>query len=230
MALLGKAALAMWWDIAPEVRAEFEHWHSHEHFPERLGVPGFLRASRWRAADGGEGFFVVYELATHEVLGSPRYLERLNAPSPWSRQLMPHHRHMVRCQCHVLESQGGHPAGHALTVRLSPRPGAEDTLRATLKARLRHWVTQPGVVGAHLLRHDAPAIATTTEQQIRGGDRVADWILVVTGYDGAALDALAAGEAGPAGLAALGAQDGATPARFTLSYSALSADVADAAG
>ena len=58
MALLGSAALAMWWDMAPEARADFEDWHSHEHFPERLGIPGFRRGSRWCSAAGGEGFFV----------------------------------------------------------------------------------------------------------------------------------------------------------------------------
>lgn len=225
MALLGKAALAMWWDIAPEIRSEFEHWHSHEHFPERLAIPGFRRATRWRSADGSEGFFVVYELADHEVLASAPYLERLNAPSPWSRRLMPHHRHMVRCQCHVLESHGGHPASHALTVRLSPRPAQESALHAALEARMRDWVLQPGLVGAHLLRHDAPAIAATTEQQIRGGDATADWILVVTGYESAALDALAHGEAGDAALESIGAQAGAVGARFTLSYTAQPGDV-----
>lgn len=45
--MLGSAAVAMWWDIAPEMRAEWEDWHSHEHMPERLGIPGFLRGSRW---------------------------------------------------------------------------------------------------------------------------------------------------------------------------------------
>ena len=47
MALLGKAAIAMWWDMAAHWRAEFEDWHSHEHFPERMGIPGFRRGSRW---------------------------------------------------------------------------------------------------------------------------------------------------------------------------------------
>ena len=56
MALLGQAALAMWWDMAPEQRTEFQDWHSHEHFRERLAIPGFRRATRWSAADGGEGF------------------------------------------------------------------------------------------------------------------------------------------------------------------------------
>ena len=53
MGLLGQAALAMWWEVADEWRQEFEDWHTHEHFPERMGVPGFLRGSRWASADGG---------------------------------------------------------------------------------------------------------------------------------------------------------------------------------
>ena len=39
------AALAMWWCMAAPVRAESQHWHTHEHFPERLSLPGFRRAS-----------------------------------------------------------------------------------------------------------------------------------------------------------------------------------------
>jgi hypothetical protein len=41
MALLGKAAVAMWWDILPPQREEFQEWHSREHFPERMGIEGF---------------------------------------------------------------------------------------------------------------------------------------------------------------------------------------------
>ena len=46
MPLLGQAALAMWWDMAPSARSDFEDWHAHEHFPERLGIPGFHRGTR----------------------------------------------------------------------------------------------------------------------------------------------------------------------------------------
>ena len=99
------AALAMWWDMAPAMRDAFEHWHSHEHFPERLALPGFRRASRWADAGAGEGFFVLYELATYEALTSPEYLARLNAPSDWSRRMMPHHRNMVRSQCRLLQAR-----------------------------------------------------------------------------------------------------------------------------
>lgn len=183
MAMLGKAAIAMWWDIAPAWRAEFEDWHTHEHFPERMGVPGFLRGTRWTSAQGGEGFFVLYELEAYETLVSPGYLQRLNAPTPWSTKLMPQHRNMIRSQCRVVESVGGGLARYALTIRLSPLPGSEEALRAYLKAHAAAAAAQPGLSGAHLIVTDTPAMNATAEQKIRGGtDRAADWIYVVNGY------------------------------------------------
>jgi len=189
MAMVGAAALAMWWDMAPSMRDEFEHWHTHEHFPERLALPGFLRASRWADANGGDGFFVVYELQEHASLSSSEYLARLNAPTPWSRKLMPHHSNMVRSQSVVLESRGGVTAKHALTIRFSPADAEAD--RESLRNFIASIATQPGIAGAHLLRTQAPKVAATVEQQIRGSaDREADWIFVACGYDRAVVDAL----------------------------------------
>lgn len=226
MALAGQAALAMWWDIAPEVRADFEHWHAHEHFPERLAIPGFLRASRWRSADGGDGSFVLYELADHAVLHSPAYLARLNAPSPWSTRLMPHHRHMVRSQCHVLESRGGVTARCALTVRLAPEGGREAELRAALRRLVESVPSQPGMAGLHLLRHEGPRIAATAEQRLRGlADGAADWVLIVSGYDRVALDELCTRELDDQALAAMGAAAGSARGRFELAYAAVGTDV-----
>jgi len=226
MPMLGQSALAMWWDMAPAMLADFEHWHSHEHFPERLGIPGFRRASRWRDARGGEGVFQMYELEGYEVLSSPHYLERLNAPTPWSTRMMPHHRNMVRSQCNVLESHGGVTARHALTVRLSPASEDGEGLRQSLRPLLFDLAGRAGLTGAHLLRHRAPPIALTTEQKIRGGDTFADWVLVATGYDAAVVEALAQGELGEAALVAMGAVPGAVHGFFQLSYSATPADVA----
>jgi hypothetical protein len=82
----------MWWDMAPGHRAEFEDWHSHEHFQERVSIPKFRRASRWADVSGGEGFFVMYELDDYATLTSSHYLARLNNPTPCSKTMMPHHR------------------------------------------------------------------------------------------------------------------------------------------
>jgi hypothetical protein len=187
MALLGRGALAMWWDMEPAMRAEFEDWHTHEHFPERLSLPGFRRASRWADADGGAGFFVMYELSARDDLASPEYLARLNAPTPWSRKLMPHHRNMVRSQCAVLESEGAMTASHVLTIRFSPASEPQ-SVREALRRTARDLAKTRGIAGAHLLRTDAPALAATVEQRIRGNaDTAADWIFLVCGYDAGVL-------------------------------------------
>ena len=192
--MLGQAALAMWWDMAPEMRAEFEHWHTHEHFPERLGVPGFLRASRWADAEGGPGFFILYELESHDVLSSPGYRARLDAPTPWSQRLMPYHANMVRCQTRVLQSVGGVTARHALTQRFEREEG--EAVSAKVAKHAGEGSQQPGIVGVHLLQTDTPAMAPTQEQRIRGlADATADFVLILTGYDPAALRACVDGAA-----------------------------------
>jgi hypothetical protein len=191
MALLGSAAIAMWWDIAPAQRIEFEDWHSREHFPERLNIAGFLRGSRWSSSN--DGFFVMYELETYDTLTSPHYLERLNNPTPWSTKMMSHHRNMVRSQCRVIASYGGGIGRSLLTVRVSPEAGQADAVRRALLDALRKVPLAIGLTGGHLLVTDTPQLAQTKEQAIRGGkDAVADWIMLVSGYDAQALDDLAA--------------------------------------
>jgi len=226
MALQGQAALAMWWDVPVHGRAEFEHWHAHEHFHERLSIPGFRRASRWASAEGGEGFFVMYELEDHAVLASPAYAARLNAPSPWSVRMMPLHRNMVRSQCRVLLSHGAVTARHALTIRLSPAEASSESFLRAFGELASSLPMRPGLVGLHLLRHEKPSLAVTTEQQIRGNaDRVADCVVVVCGYDTAVLRALGEGELGEAGLVALGAAPGTERHLYELAYSATPPDI-----
>ncbi|EKS38661.1 hypothetical protein [Afipia clevelandensis] len=218
MALLGKAAVAMWWDMAREQRAEFEDWHSHEHFPERLHLPGFLRGSRWAAADGGVGFFVFYELDAWETLTSPDYLARLNDPTPWSKKMMPHHRNMVRSQCRVIASHGGGIGGAMLTLRLSPQPAQASALSAHLRDVVARLPEKGSFTGAHLLHTDTPQAGQTEEQRIRGGDAAADWIVLVSGSSSDALQEIAHGLLAPKELEAEGAAPGALPGLFRLKY------------
>ena len=164
--MLGTAAVAMWWDVAPEVRTEWEEWHTREHMPERLAIPGFLRGTRWISSNS---YFVMYELDSPATLTGAAYLERLNNPTPWSRKMMPHHRNMVRSLCRVREGYGGGIANAMVTVRLSGK------------------IALPrgkGLTGVHLLEAQPMAgVPQTTEQEIRGGDATADWILLIGGYD-----------------------------------------------
>ncbi|WP_246509905.1 hypothetical protein [Bradyrhizobium glycinis] len=147
-----------------------------------MSIPGFRRGSRWTSTTDAEGFFVLYELAEYEVLTSKGYLDRLNAPTPWSTKMMPHHLGMVRSQCRIVGSFGGGVAGSLATIRLSPQAGREAELQARLIDTLAALAQRPGVTGAHLLVMDTPRMgAPTREQQIRGGDGAADWIVLLSG-------------------------------------------------
>jgi hypothetical protein len=218
MSLLGDGALAMWWDVEPSMCSEFEDWHSHEHFPERMSIPGFRRASRWTDTKHS-AFFVLYELATYDTLTSPAYLERLNNPTAWSVKMMPHHHNMVRSQCRVIESYGGGVARSMLSIRISPEFAQEETLRSRLRDVLCDVPLRAGLTGGHLLRTETPAIARTTEQNIRGSDGVADWIVLVSAYDTQALHELLTRELNQAALVAAGARPAQIAGLYDLSYS-----------
>lgn len=205
MALTGKAAVAMWWHIAPEQRAEFLDWHTHEHFPERLHIAGFQRGTRWASEDDETGFFVMYELSDREVLAGPAYLARLNDPTPWSVKMMPHHAGMVRSLCEVTASAGAGVGRYMLTLRVSPAAERTLQLRTYLEELVATLTTHPGVTGAHLLKKgDLGQVAQTQEQRIRGRDRTADWVFLVCGYDVESLRSLLAAELAPSMLTTQG--------------------------
>lgn len=182
--MLGRAAVAMWWNVAPETQEEFEDWHTHEHMPERLAIPGFLRGTRWKALDGAPSYFILYEVARASVLTGPDYMARLNDPTPWSRKMMPHHLGMVRSLCRVHASVGGLIGGVLARIRYSPaRRGARAIADWLAHERLPALAQRKGLLGGCVLRAQPQSgLPTTTEQKIRGGDRTADWVLLISGY------------------------------------------------
>jgi hypothetical protein len=172
----------MWWDVAPEMQSEFEDWHTHEHMPERLAIPGFLRGSRWIAASGEPSYFVLYETSSIATITRGAYVRRLNHPTSWSRKLMPHHRNMVRSLCRIRASYGGGLSGFMGTLRFSQS--------SSVSKAIRKLPQRKGLGSACWLRAlSAADTPRTAEQAIRGGDRRADAVLLVGGYDADAVGA-----------------------------------------
>jgi hypothetical protein len=205
--MLGQAAITMWWDIAPDMQAEFEDWHTHEHMPERLGIPGFLRGTRCIAYSGEPSYFVLYEAMRLATLTGGAYLERLNHPTPWSRKMMPHHANMVRSLCRVRASFGGVLSRAMATIRFS---------EASLGEALPDLAARKGLTGAHLLESRPITGPQTTEQKIRGKDARADQVLLICGYDV---------EAVKKALAAYGALPGAVQGLYCPAYSLSARDL-----
>jgi hypothetical protein len=164
LALTGDALLALWHDIEPDAQEEYMEWHTREHMPERLSIPGFTvgkqlinhEFSRYR-------YGTIYGGTSLEVFHSPAYLERLNNPSAWSLRVQPTFRNFLRVACLRLASRGVGEGGAVATVRLDFVAGAgEAELRAGADALAAALLAIKGVCCAHvaLARAEVSGIRT----------------------------------------------------------------------
>jgi hypothetical protein len=141
--------------------------------------------------------------------------------------MMPHHLNMVRSQCRVEASFGGGVAGLLATIRLSPQQGKQSILKTRLVEDLGELASRPGLSGGHLLITDTPqTIAPTTEQQIRGADGAADWIVLVSGYDPEVLQRVVSDRFSSPALHLAGAHEKSVVGLHRLAFTMTSADVA----
>jgi hypothetical protein len=169
MNLAGSGAVCIWHDLTPEATDEFYQWHNREHMPERVGIPGFLRGRRYIAIAGAPAYFTLYEAESAELLGGSDYLDRLNAPTEWTRRMMPSFRRVSRSICRVAYSDGVGQGGFMLTQRFelaaADRAGTIETLRTR---QLPALAERKGVAGVHLcLADEAISRIETTERKAR---------------------------------------------------------------
>jgi hypothetical protein len=175
-------ALVVWHDVPPGFEGELDAWYQREHLPERLAVPGFRSARRYRGTGGGPGFLALYETDDVGILASPAYLARLADPTPATQAVMPNFRNMVRCAC-TLEQDEGRGIGGTLAVLASatrPEPPRIDS---------------PQVQRVRLLRTERAATQVRNPEAARRPqpDALVDWILLVEAIGEAPLERALAG-------------------------------------
>jgi len=205
VALAGKGVLAIWNGIAAEAEADFIAWHIGEHIPERVAVPGFLRGRRYVAERGAPKYFNFYETETAATLVSPAYVERLNAPSDWTKRVVRHFLDTSRTICTVADSRGLGDGAAIATLRLK---AGQD--RSAFLTRIQDGIIAPlldaaAVVAVHLLEGQENANSgQTAEKALRSQpDQTADWILLIEAADIAPLEAALARHASQSALAAI---------------------------
>jgi hypothetical protein len=220
VALAGTGAIAIWNDITRDGRDDFYAWHVHEHIPERVAVPGFLRGSRYRAAaaDTSPEFFTLYEIRDPGIATSAPYLARLNAPTDWTRRATAHFRNTSRALTRVVRSEGAGTGGALATARFPETDEGQAALRAAMAgtALLADIARLPRVAAAHLCATDSAASAARTAESRERSDIVAAPIgaLMIEACDAAA--AAAAMEVALRKLKIVGA--GAVSGTYVLEY------------
>jgi hypothetical protein len=127
----------------------------------------------------------LYNVKDSDVLASQTYLEHLNHPTEWTRQVMPALRKMNRSVCRVAASSGFGAGCYLQTIRFSPESGRGTHLRGVLTSEAQSLAHHRGLCAAHLLIADQDRSRTPTrEASLRADpDAVADWVLLVEGYD-----------------------------------------------
>jgi len=143
------AFLALWNDVDPARDAEYEAWHTFEHVPERVASPGFVAGRRYRAAERAtQRYFTLYALDSLDALRTPRYVDLVERPTPWSQRMRPALRDLRRCACDLLAYQGRGRGGAIATLVLD---ADAETLDAAATAReLAELVELDGVVALWL--------------------------------------------------------------------------------
>src|SRR5262245_2975061 len=164
--LCGQGVIAIWNGISEEARADFYAWHTSEHMPERVGIPGFLRGRRYRAIDETTHpeFFTLYEVQSFEVTLGQDYRDRLNAPTPWTRQVTAGFRDTSRGLARVVASVGPGSGAAPATIRFGVEPANEAAARRALTGLMHDIAGLPLVTGAHLALADPEASGIRTAE------------------------------------------------------------------
>jgi hypothetical protein len=186
MPLKGSGFMAIWHDIQTEGEAEYNTWHTREHMPERLGVPGFEMGRRWVDWNlDKHRYFTLYEARTVDVFGSEPYRARLNAPSAWSNRVQPHFTNFVRSACRTIVSVGKGIGGAIATVRVHFTPGAGAGVFSAKSHALAHEIMPlEGISSVHIGYADPTVTRVhTRESELRKltGEDVFDAVVMIDG-------------------------------------------------
>jgi hypothetical protein len=183
MALRGKAFMAIWHDITAAGEAEYNTWHTRQHMPERLGVPGFLAGRRyvdWNLDH--QRWFTLYETVKLETLSSEDYRARLNSPTHWSNRNQPNFLNFARSACILSASTGRGIGGALATIRLNVAQGSLADFEAAAEKLSHRMLALDGIVGAHF-GVAAPDITRvkTRESELRAhtGEDIFDAVVMV---------------------------------------------------
>jgi hypothetical protein len=180
--------LAIWSDVPSERETDYLHWLTREHVFERLGVDGFLGVRVYRALRRDVcRYFIHYQLVAPTVLASAAYLERLNAPTPWSQRIMPVLANFARGGGRVVTEAGQGHGGVLAAIKLDQLPeDAHISKLASIAASER-------IVAAGLLETDLDRTSIVTREKVmRTGDRSFSGLLLVEGLDEPAVSTAAA--------------------------------------
>ena len=80
---VGTTVLVVTMDVDPEDEAEFNKWYNEQHLPERMEIPGYVSARRFKLEEGNGAltYLCIWELEDGSPLQSQMYREQNADPT-----------------------------------------------------------------------------------------------------------------------------------------------------
>ena len=168
MSLLGGAVLVNWGGIMPDKEEDYNQWHSKEHMPERISLPGFLRGYRAMGIEGtnlNHKYFMMYEAKNKEVFVSKEYLEKLNNPTKWTKEILSNYISPSRTICSVISSKSIGSGNFISTIRFLDEKFKRNHDLEKLKVFIREVTEFQNITGMHFLEGDKSFGQMNTEEK-----------------------------------------------------------------
>ena len=106
---IGGTILVVMMEVDEGHEDEFNRWYNDEHLPERLEIPGYVSARRFKLQEG-EGvlqYLCIWELEDPSPLESELYKAQRARPSKLREAAMPHVRQRARGLYHQIFPESG---------------------------------------------------------------------------------------------------------------------------
>jgi hypothetical protein len=179
--LLGKGALMLWLDVAPDLDRETDGWYIDEHMPERIDIGGYLRARRYVAIEGAPAYLTLFEAQTPAALASEGYLRLVGKISAQSQRIRHGFSNVVRNTFSVRQSLCRGIGATVASLRLTPAdPTRSAAAMQALDAEVPQLLRRHGVVGVHWLQAAPEVRAQMDQVRLTGrADAGADYVLLI---------------------------------------------------
>ncbi|MGJ8597577.1 hypothetical protein [Sulfitobacter sp.] len=169
-----QAQLFVWSDINPDHEADFNQWYDREHMEERVRIPGFTGARRYRAVSGSaRRYLALYRASSLAGFTSEAYRKAFTKQTQWSVTNFGRMSNTRRRVMHVAQ-EGGFGWGGAL-VLIELVPGAMDA--EAIGNVLSETMSKDGILRVHSMFPDE-ALSTPLPSENTEGRVLAPCIAV----------------------------------------------------
>jgi hypothetical protein len=176
--------LALWIDVDSASRDVCDHWYVHKHIAERMRLPGWRSARRFRAIGTTQpATLALYDVDTAEQLVSEAFLDLQRQVDENDRRMRATFSNVVRGTFRVAHHHTLGEGGSLLSLRFRAEDalfaggGAERWVASTLMPQLE---ALPGVVGIRLAISE-PELRERHDANRKSGneDAHAHWVLLI---------------------------------------------------